>query len=164
MTGQDFERALVHAFNDHGVLYKINLVAYRRIQTRYQRQLFDVLVDSEHDEFYLALECKSIDASKDKTLNFRQHFHVSKGVHQLNLEYDWLSLGGRHGFLAVELRSFPTKRSTCYLLPFRDVYGEFAVGRPSLSLDYILDYPCCTKQGGKYIFDDQFIQEVLSQE
>ena len=164
MTGQDFERALVHALNDHALLYKINLIAYRRIQTRYQRQLFDVLVDSEHEEFYMALECKSIDASKDKTLNFRQHFHVSKGVHQLNLEYDWLALGGRHGFLVVELRNFPSRRSTCYFLPFGYVYGEFSIGRPSLSVDDIVEFPSCVKQCGKYIFDDQLMQHVLSQE
>ena len=54
MTGQDFERSMVHAFNDYAETYGKKLVAYRHFQMRYQPQLFDVLVDSRPNEFYLA--------------------------------------------------------------------------------------------------------------
>lgn len=39
MTGQDFERKIVHAFNDYAEGYKKRLVAYRHFQMRYQPQL-----------------------------------------------------------------------------------------------------------------------------
>src|SRR5574344_587281 len=45
-TGQDFERALVKAFNSFFELSGTKAIAYRRPQTRYQPQLFDIFVDS----------------------------------------------------------------------------------------------------------------------
>ena len=74
MTGQDFERMMVHAFNDYAETYGKKLVAYRHFQMRYQPQLFDVLVDARPNEFYLALECKSIDTASVNQVYFKKHF------------------------------------------------------------------------------------------
>ena len=68
MTGQDFERSMVHAFNDYAESYEKKLVAYRHFQMRYQPQLFDVLVDSRFNEWYLAVECKSVNPNQTQGL------------------------------------------------------------------------------------------------
>lgn len=164
MTGQDFERSMVRAFNEHGHNYKINLVAYRHLQMRYQPQLFDVLVDSNHNEFYMALECKSIDASKDKAVYFTQHFNHAKGVHQIDRESNWNDLAGRHAFLVVELRNYIGRQSACYFIPWRFVVYPYRDGYSGLPVSTIREFPVCDKRSGKYIFDDEFMQEVHSQE
>ena len=161
MTGQDFERAMVHSFNDYGVLYKTNLVAYRHLQMRYQPQLFDVLVDSSHTELYLALECKSIDASKDKAVYFTQHFNHAKGVHQIDRESNWLDLSGRRGYLVVELRNYIGRLSACYFIPWIIVRRSFHNCLSGFTVYDIRKFPACDKRSGKYIFDDEFIQELL---
>lgn len=101
MTGQDFERSMVHAFNDYAETYGKKLVAYRHLQMRYQPQLFDVLVDSRPNEFYLALECKSIDTASVNQVYFKKHFNWKNGICQITRESDWLSLSGRNGFLVA---------------------------------------------------------------
>ncbi len=107
MTGQDFERKIVHAFNDYADNYDKKLIAYRHLQSRYVPQLFDVLVDSWCSEFYFAIECKSVQASQTQGIYFKQHFSTTKGVHQLVREDAWLNLSGRNGVLAVEVRGGP---------------------------------------------------------
>lgn len=161
MTGQDFERAMVHSFNDYGVLYKTNLVAYRHLQMRYQPQLFDVLVDSNHSEFYLALECKSIDASKDKAVYFTQHFNHAKGVHQIDRESNWLDLSGRRGFLVVELRKYSGNKSECHFIPWGSLLRKYKDGEYGYPVRDIIEFPGVQKLSGKYIFDDTDIDQIL---
>ena len=155
---------MVRAFNEHGQNYNINLVAYRHLQMRYQPQLFDVLVDSSHPEFYMALECKSIDASKDKAVYFTQHFNHAKGVHQIERESNWNDLAGRHAFLVVELRNYIGRQSACCFVPWRRVVSAYHNGVSGLPSGYIQGFPACDKRGGKYIFDDEFVQSVIDQE
>ena len=164
MTGQDFERSIVHAFNDYASNYGENLVAYRHYQMRYQPQLFDVLVDSHCSELYLAIECKSIDPKTVNSIYFKQHFSTIKGVHQIDRENNWLSLSGRYGFLCVELRSYDGKRTRCFFVPYDFVVQRFKRGDVGISFDEIVECPCCTKSAGKYIFDDEFISYAFLSE
>jgi len=96
-TGQDFERALVKAFNEFFELSGTRAIAYRRPQTRYQPQLFDIFVDSRGSELYLAIECKQVDNDAYETIYFSSHFGKTKGVSQVKRESDLLvlSLGVR---------------------------------------------------------------------
>lgn len=160
MTGQDFERSIVHGFNDYARDYNVKLIAYRHLQMRYQPQLFDVLVDSINPSLYLAIECKSIDASKDHAIYFTQHFSKTKGVHQLEREENWRELSGRTGYLAVELRNHIGKRSVCFFVPLKFVFIEYSLGRKGIPVDDISKYPSCRKVSGKYIFDDEFIESL----
>jgi hypothetical protein len=163
MTGQDFERSMVHAFNGYAETYCKKLVAYRHLQIRYQPQLFDVLVDSRPNEFYLALECKSIDVDSVKQIYFKKHFNWKNGICQITRENDWLSLSGRNGFLAVELRGRLPFRTRCFLVPWRVVYNNFSAGYPGIVAEVVCSCPCCIKSGGKYTFDDEFVEAVISQ-
>ena len=162
MTGQDFERSIVHAFNGYAETYSKKLVAYRHYQMRFQPQLFDVLVDSGLPGLYLACECKSIDASKDHSIYFTQHFNRSGGVHQVERESNWLDLSGRVGYLVVELRKYSGNRSACFFVPWSYLKGEYCLGRSGLSNDDIESYPSCNKAAGKYTFDDDFVDSVIS--
>lgn len=161
MTGQDFERSIVHAFNGYAETYAKKLVAYRHYQMRFQPQLFDVLVDSGLPGLYLACECKSIDASKDHSIYFTQHFNRSGGVHQVERESNWLELSGRTGFLVVELRNYEGKRSACFFVPWEYLKGEYCLGRTGLSNDDIIAFSGCRKAAGKYTFDDEFADNVF---
>lgn len=160
MTGQDFERSIVHAFNNYASNYDTKLIAYRHLQTRYQPQLFDVLVDSEDRSFYFAIECKSIDPKTVNSIYFKQHFSTVKGVHQLERENNWLSLSGRHGLLLVELRATEGKRTTCFCVPFGFCIACFQGGDVGLTFNTLIKFPRCVKSAGKYNFDDVFMYEL----
>ena len=60
----DFEWALVHALNSFFEKDGIAAIAYRLKQSRFSGQFTDILVDSRIPEYYLAIECKSLDARK----------------------------------------------------------------------------------------------------
>ncbi|DBA35255.1 TPA_asm: hypothetical protein vir530_00031 [dsDNA virus vir530] len=163
MPGQEFERDMVHAWNNYAATYGKKLVAYRHYQMRYQPQLFDVLVDSRPNEFYLALECKSIDPTTVPQLYFKQHFSSPKGIHQVVRESEWLSLSGRNGFLVVELRRGRGKRTSCFFVPWRSVAYNFKAGLLGIDSEIITRCPACDKRAGKYTFDDEFVEEVVRQ-
>ena len=161
MTGQDFERKIVHAFNDYADNYDKKLIAYRHLQTRYVPQLFDVLVDSRGNEFYFAIECKSVQASQTQGIYFKQHFSATKGVHQLVREDAWLNLSGRNGVLAVEVRGRPGKRAKAFFVPWITVMANFNAGRVGLPSDLITGCPCCVSAGGKYLIDDDLMSQII---
>ena len=161
MTGQDFERKIVHSFNDYADNYNKKLVAYRHFQMRYQPQLVDVLVDSRFNEWYLAVECKSVQPSQTQGLYFKQHFSWKDGVCQLQREDDWLSLSGRNGILAVEVRAGKGQRSKTFFVPWITVMSNFNHGRVGLPSDLITGCPCCVSSGGKYLIDDDLMEEII---
>ena len=163
MTGQDFERSVVHAFNDYAELYTKKLVAYRHIQMRYQPQLFDVLVDSRANEFYLAIECKSIDPNTVDKLYFKKAFNWKNGECQVVRETDWLSRSGRNGFLVVELRRGRPNGTSAFFVPWRVVDHAFRTGRPALEQEQITYAPSLKKRGDKYTMDDDFIGDLITQ-
>ncbi|MFB6147254.1 MAG: hypothetical protein ABEJ66_00060 [Candidatus Nanohaloarchaea archaeon] len=79
----EFERELVNAFNDFFEEEDIDGIAHRKKQHRFSSQLCDVLVDSEHEMFYLAIENKSV---KEDSTN-----KAERGVRR--------AVGGRQGEL-----------------------------------------------------------------
>ena len=161
MIGQDFERNIVHSFNNYANTYDKKLIAYRHVQMRYQPQLFDVLVDSRANEFYLAIECKSIDPSTINHLYFKRQFSWKDGHCQLEREDKWLRLSGRNGILAVELRPPRPARTRLYLVPWSVVMAQFNAGYTCVDQELICACPSCDRQGGKYIFDDDLLGQVI---
>lgn len=162
MTSQAFERDIVNAFNRYFSTSCIDALAYRRIQTRYQPQQFDVLVDSYDRTYYLAIECKSIDVHSTGSLYFSQHFHNSAKGHQVELENRWLNNTGRLGFLVVEARRGSGHRTSCYFIPWRFVYRQFAAGKPGINSSDIVSYPCLYKSDGIYLIDNTFITSLTT--
>ena len=100
----DFEYALTHALNEFFEKDGIAAIAYRLKQSRFSTQFMDILVDSKIPEYYLAIECKSLDARKTRSLYFKQHFSLAAGGHQMARETEFITRSGRQGILAVELR------------------------------------------------------------
>ncbi len=160
-TGQDFERSIVHAFNDYFNLNGIKALAYRRLQTRYQPQVFDVLVDSRGNELYLAIECKRVDSDAYDSIYFSSHFHKGNGKCQIDYETDWLDVTGRNGFLAIESWSPSHRSRKAFLVPWRIVDYHYQRGDPNIPQSVITSCPCLIRQGGKYVIDDSDMSEIV---
>lgn len=161
MTGQDFERDMVHAFNNYVEHSNIDLIAYRHYQMRFQSQLFDVLVDSYDRNFYFALECKSINPYTVPNLYFKKAFSWQKGVCQVVRETHWLNLSGRRGYLVVELRRPRPSKTACYFVPWVQVEDSFYNDLPCVYSDVILSCPSIEKAQGKYTIDEDFVAELI---
>lgn len=146
----DFEWALTHALNSLFEREKVKAIAYRLKQSRFAPQVMDILVDSSQREYYLAIECKSVDVRKTGALYFRQHFGSSGGMHQIERETEFISRSGRKGILAVELRRGAGKPRTAHLVPWGAVVQSFKAGRVGLSLDEIEANPALERGGGAY--------------
>jgi Holliday junction resolvase len=145
----DFEWALTSALNSFFEREGIAGIAYRLKQSRFASQLVDILVDSAAPEYYLAIECKSLDARKARSLYFTQHFS-SAGGHQITRETEFITRSGRKGILAVELRHGAGKARTAHFVPWGQVYEIFLSGRPGLSLNEIEANPALERRGGAY--------------
>jgi hypothetical protein len=146
----NFEWALTNAFNSFFKRQKIRAIAYRLKQSRFVSQMMDILVDSRLREYYLAIECKSLDSRKTKALYFKQHFSSAKGIHQLARETEFLTRSGRKGILAVELRRGTGKARMAYFVPWGLVYQHYHEGMPGLSLELIEQNPALERRGGEY--------------
>src|SRR5512136_2954425 len=131
----NFEWALTTALNSFFEREGIQAIAYRLKQSRFASQLVDILVDSRFPEYYLAIECKSLDARKTKSLYFKQHFSSAAGNHQLARETEFIIRSGRQGILAVELRHGVGKSRTAHLVPWGQVYQSFHAGKVGLTLE-----------------------------
>ena len=146
----DFEWALTTALNSFFEKEGIHAIAYRLKQSRFSSQLVDILVDSRIAEYYLAIECKSLDARKTKSLYFKQHFSLAAGNHQLARETEFIIRSGRQGILAVELRHGVGKSRTAHLVPWGQVYQSFHAGKVGLTLEEIENNPPLERKGGAY--------------
>jgi hypothetical protein len=146
----DFEWELVAAINRFFETEEIRGIAYRLKQSRYTPQVVDLLVDSPHPRYYLAIECKSIDARKAKTLYFTQHFSTASGIHQIERIDQFIESSGRQGVLAVELRRGPGKTKTAHLVPWREVMEGFRTERPGLPVEMIEALPALERRNGSY--------------
>lgn len=146
----DFEWALTAALNSFFEKEGISAIAYRLKQSRFSSQLVDILVDSRVPEYYLAIECKSLDARKTKSLYFKQHFSLAAGDHQLARETRFIVRSGRQGILAVELRHGAGKPRTAHLVPWGQVCQSFHAGRAGITLGEIMDNPPLERKGGSY--------------
>ena len=80
----DFEWALTNALNAFFEKDGVAAIAYRLKQSPFSAQFMDILVDSKTPEYYLAIECKSLDARKTKSLYFGRYFSRAAGAHQLS--------------------------------------------------------------------------------
>jgi len=137
----DFERELVNAFNNFFENETINGIAHRKKQHRFSSQLCDVLVDSQHEMFYLAIENKSVKTSSTNKLYFSQHFSVSDRGHQVERISDFLERSGRKGFLAVELKRGRGRPRKAYLVPWEVIREKYENGETGLHIDDIQEFP-----------------------
>lgn len=146
----DFEWAMVNALNSFFEKEGIAAIAYRLRQSRFAAQLVDILVDSKTPEYYLAIECKSLDARKTKSLYFKQHFSLAAGGHQMARETDFITRSGRQGILAVELRHGVGKTRTAHLVPWGQIFQSYEAGRTGISLQEIEINPPLERKNGAY--------------
>jgi len=158
----DFEWAITTAFNTYFEANGIEAIAYRLKQSRFAPQLMDILVDSRYPEYYLAIECKSVDARKARALYFKQHFNSAGGTHQLVREDEFISRSGRTGVLAVELRRGPGKPRSCHLVPWNVVMQPFRSGEVCLTVHELESYPALPRKGGAYQVTDGEIAQVFT--
>jgi hypothetical protein len=147
----DFEWALVNALNNLFERDGIAAIAYRLKQSRFSGQFTDILVDSKIPEYYLAIECKSLDTRKTKSLYFKQHFSLAAGGHQMSRETDFLIRSGRQGILAVELRHGAGKARTAHLVPWGQIFHSYNAGKTGLSLRDIEINPPLERKAGSYL-------------
>ena len=146
----DFEWALTHALNAFFEKDGVAAIAYRLKQSPFAAQFMDILVDSKIPEYYLAIECKSLDARKTKSLYFGRYFSRAAGAHQLSRETEFITRSGRQGILAVELRRGAGKARTAHLVPWGQIYQSFSEGKSGLSLRDIEINPPLERKGGAY--------------
>lgn len=154
MVMTDFERALVNSFNDFFESEEIDGIAHRKKQHRFSSQLCDVLVDSEHDMFYLAIENKSVKTSSTNKLYFSQHFSKSDGGHQVERISDFVDRSGRRGFLAVELKRGRGRSRQAYMVPWSSVREAYQQGDTGLHIDEIKEYPEILRDSEDYSIAD----------
>lgn len=150
----DFERALVNAFNEFFEDEEINGIAHRKKQHRFSSQLCDVLVDSEHEMFYLAIENKSVKTDATNKLYFSQHFSKSDNGHQVARISDFLDRSGRKGFLAVELKRGRGRSRKAYMVPWTIVRERYENGETGIHLDELKDYPEILRDSESYSIAD----------
>ena len=150
----DFERELVNAFNSFFDDEEIDGIAHRKKQHRFSSQLCDVLVDSRHEMFYLAIENKSVKTSSTNKLYFSQHFSVSDGGHQVERISDFVDSSGRKGILAVELKRGRGKPRKAYAVPWDVVREKYQNDEAGLHLDEIKQYPEITRNSEDYSVAD----------
>ncbi len=150
----DFERELVNAFNKFFEEEELNGIAHRKKQHRFSSQLCDVLVDSQHEMFYLAIENKSVKTSSTNKLYFSQHFSVSDGGHQVERISDFLDRSGRKGFLAVELKRGRGKPREAYMVPWEVVRRKYREDETGIHLDEIREHPELLRSGEVYSVED----------
>lgn len=146
----DFEWALVSALNSFFEVDSIAAIAYRLKQSRFSSQFIDILVDSKIPEYYLAIECKSLDARKTGSLYFKQHFSLAAGAHQVVRETDFIARSGRQGILAVELRHGVGKARTAHLVSWGEIAERYNSGMVGISLEEIQSNPPLERKNGAY--------------
>ena len=148
-----FESILVKSLQTATEESGVRALVYKYPMTKYQMQGFDVYVDSPVSSWYRAYECKSLDFTEPAPLYFSSHFHVSKGVHQLDYESSILAKSGRSGYLAVELRRKKSSDRSVSLIPFDEVMRIRARGNKSLPVKYLISNQRMRYCRGLYVFD-----------
>ena len=146
----DFEWSMVNSLNSFFQKEGIAAIAYRLRQSRFSTQLADILVDSKTPEYYLAIECKSLDTRKTRSLYFKQHFSTAAGAHQIERETDFITRSGRQGILAVELRHGAGKSRTAHLVPWGLIFDRYREGEAGVTLQEIQVNPPLGRKGGAY--------------
>lgn len=146
----DFERSLVNSFNKYFDQEGMQGIAHRKKQHRFSSQLCDVLVDSPHETFYLAIENKSVKESSTNKLYFSQHFSISDGGHQVERITDFLNRSGRTGFLAVEIKRGRGRSREAYMVPWKYLLEKYESDEAGLHLDEIRRFPELFRDSAEY--------------
>ncbi len=152
----EFERVLVHSFNDFFEETSTKGIAHRLKQHRFTPQFLDVLVDSLDPDYYLGIECKSISVDKGaKALYFTQHFTIDKkGSHQITRISDFLQRSGRTGFLAVELKMGVGRAREAYIIPWTKLHEKFNdEDTNKITIESIREFPQIEREGSNYKID-----------
>ncbi len=157
----EFERELVNAFNHYFEEENIQGIAHRMKQHRFSSQLCDVLVDSEHKMFYLAIENKSIKTKSTNKLYFTQHFSTSENGHQVERITNFLRKSGRTGYLAVELKRGRGRPRKAYMVPWQDLLKAYQTGETGLHIDEIKEYPEIFRNSEDYSLAENIMQIFL---
>jgi len=163
VPAQEFEKQIALAFNEYFTNTGTKALAYRNKQWKYSKQTFDVFVDSRRPEHYLAIECKSVDATVTRKLYWKKHFHNKDGISQIDEESAHLKLTGRNGLLAVEARKGVGKPRSCWLVPWRTVFHAFYSGEPGLWIDQITCYPCLIRDKLGYHFTPEIMESLIKE-
>jgi hypothetical protein len=160
-SGFRFEREVTQAIKDYLNEHKIRGRAYRNKQFKYNIQGCDIVVDSPFTDYYMAIECKSIDTTLPNAptkLYFGSAFHINKkdNTHQIDNISSYIHDTGRSGHLAVELigraKGKKRKQYKAYVLPWWIVKMKFESGLSGIPLEEIRDFPQLTRKGGKYMW------------
>lgn len=154
-----FERQVVVAYNDFFEENGIAGLAYRLKQSRFSVQVVDVLVDSPDREYYLAIECKSINSRRYNKLYFSANF--SGGIEQLHGHDIFCAQTGRTGLVAIELRK--SRGNEAYLVPLWYVLDVANSGRAGLDVEDIIRFPALTRNSGKYMMEVEGLRSQQSE-
>lgn len=156
------EGKIVSALNGFFEERGVDAIAYRIKQHRFTSQVIDILVDSRHWKFYLAMEVKSISVEKGaRALYFSQHFSKHGSAHQVERISEFLKRSGRWGLLAVELRHGAGHPLECRLIRWTDVDARFRKGESGFRVEEIQKYPGLPSKGGSYRVDAQILEEAM---
>jgi Holliday junction resolvase len=154
----DFERALVNSFNQFFKEEGIEGIAHRKKQHRFSSQLCDVLVDSPHETFYLAIENKSVKTTSTNKLYFSQHFSTSNGGHQVERISDFIDRSGRTGFLAVEFKRGRGRPRKAYMVPWRSLRRCYENGETGMHLKDIQEFPEIFRNSEDYDLRENMVE------
>jgi hypothetical protein len=148
--GKQFESELCTKINQVFLESDIRAVAYRHFEYKMNEQLFDIFVDTRGVEFYLAIECKSMDYSKNKSINFRHAFHTIDEDGQIPREDHFLWQSGRAGIIALELRNYNANKKIMVLLGWPAIYKPWKEGKKSIDLKDLSSYHTVIRRGGEW--------------
>lgn len=139
------ELVVVNSLNKFFEDNNLKAIAYRRKQSRFTGQFCDIHVDSPESDFYLGIECKSINVNSTKKLYFSQHFH-SNERNQIERISDFLDKSGRKGFLALEMREGKGKTNRLLLIPWTELIETFENSR-SMDFKNFMHFEIAKKRG-----------------
>jgi hypothetical protein len=157
--GKQFESELCTTINQIFLEADVRAVAYRHFEYKMNEQLFDIFVDTRGIEYYLAIECKSMDYSKNKSINFRHAFHTVDEDGQIPREDHFLWLSGRAGIIALELRNYNANKKIMVLLGWPAIYKPWKEGAKSIDLKDLSKYHTVQRRGGEWQLT---IEDLLS--
>lgn len=148
------ENEIVKALNTYYKTNNIKALSYRLYQSQYSKgQWCDILSDSLDPKHFLAIECKSIDYTKYKTLNFKSRFSEAEGFHQLEREHFFTEQTGRKGLLIIECRMGPGKPREAFVVDMIHVYNLWKSGEKSLK--NITSYNKLKREKGRYVISEE---------
>lgn len=127
-------------------LDKPKAVAYRLLQPKGRSQPCDILLDSKHKKYYLAIEVKK--KENRHALSFNNDFSVlSNGEHQLDRMYEFCQASGRTGYIFLYTREGKGKNGnfTRYIFALKDLYKLYRKGYKSLLAKHFEKFDCTEK-------------------